>query len=138
MMVSTIYGRLARAPIIRETRNGNPMAIMHLLCDVTPHEAKKQETVFVSVMAFGDRQVADIERLAKGDLASAMGKMSRSWYQPDGADHPRESWSMMADAVTTSKSARPRGNTKKRRQTELEFNDPRHQAQHDFMTGDAK
>jgi len=107
MITASIHGRLGADPITSETKNGKPMCRASIVVDVTPGNSETEESVWVSVLAFS-RAGDDLARCRKGESLSAMGRLTRSHYiGRDGSE--RESWSLMADAVVTTRSARPPG-----------------------------
>lgn len=107
MIQASIHGRIGQAPVPGQTQTGQPMTRCSIAVDVTGHNATDEESVWVSVMAF-NRAADDLARAEKGQTLSAMGRLTRSHYvAKDGTE--RESWSLLADAVVTVKSARPPG-----------------------------
>lgn len=104
-VIASIHGRLAFDPDGRETKNGKPMTLGKLAVDVTGNNSDGEpETLWVSLMAFG-HGAETLARAAKGEMVSAMGKLTRGKYTKAGEE--RESWSMLADNVVTVRSARP-------------------------------
>ncbi len=105
MIQSSFYGRLGRDPKPTTTQNGKPMTTASLAVDVGREPG--QETLWVTVMAFG--LVAEaLARHRQGDMIAAMGKLTRSHYTgQDG--QARESWSLLADALHSSRTVRPSG-----------------------------
>ncbi|MGZ5052332.1 MAG: single-stranded DNA-binding protein [Methylobacter sp.] len=108
MIQASIYGRLGKDPKESTTKAGNPMVTVSVAVDAG--KAPGEETLWVSVIAFG--QVAEsLARHQQGDCIGVMGKLTKSHYQgQDG--HERESWSIMADALHSSRTVRP-GSTKR-------------------------
>ncbi len=107
MIQASIHGRIGQAPMPGQTKTGKAMTRCSIAVDVTGHNASDEESVWVSVMAF-NRVADDLARAEKGQSLSAMGRLTRSHYvAKDGTE--RESWSLLADAVVTVKSARPPG-----------------------------
>lgn len=107
MIVASIHGRIGGDPVSSETKTGKPMCRVSVAVDVAGFNASEPESLWVSVMAFS-RQAETLARCVKGETLSAMGKLSRSHYVgKDGTE--RESWSLLADAVVTTRSARPPG-----------------------------
>ena len=100
-------------PVASETKTGKPMVRATIAVDVTGFGAEAQETLWISVLAFGS--IAEpLRHASKGETLTAMGKLTRGRYStPDGQE--RESWTLLADAVLTAKSARPSGQSTKHR-----------------------
>lgn len=104
---ASIHGRLGADPVASETRAGKPMVRASVAVDVTPHNAEDAETLWVSVLAFSTAAEA-LERAAKGEMVTIQGRMTKGRYTAkDGSQ--RESWTMIADAALTARSARPTG-----------------------------
>jgi single-strand DNA-binding protein len=103
MIQSSIYGRIGRDPKPVTTKTGTAMCTASLAVDVGREPG--QETLWVSIMAFG--ALADaLQRHQAGDMISAMGKLTRGRYTgQDGQE--RESWSLLADALHSSRTVRP-------------------------------
>jgi single-strand DNA-binding protein len=81
------------------------MTRVSIAVDATGHNAETEETLWVSVLAFG-RVAETLARAAKGESLTAQGKLTRGRYTgKDGQE--RESWTLTADAVLTLRSARP-------------------------------
>ena len=120
---SIIHGRIGQDPVTSQTKTGKPMTRCSVAVDVTGHNASDEESVWVSVMAF-NRVADDLARSRKGESLSAMGRLTRSHYiAKDGTE--RESWSLLADAVITTKSARPPGRKAgPRASAGVDFDDP--------------
>jgi single-strand DNA-binding protein len=103
MIQSSIYGRIGKDPKPGTTKNGNPMTTASIAVDVGREPG--QETLWVSVMCFGTLADA-LQRHQSGDMIAAMGKLTRSHYTAtDGTE--RESWSLMAEALHSSRTVRP-------------------------------
>jgi single-strand DNA-binding protein len=105
-MISSIHGRLVADPVRRTTKGGKDMTTVTVAIDVTGN-SDEQQTLFVGLLAF-NRAADDLARAAKGETASAIGKMTRSTYTPANGE-PRDNWSLLADTVVVAKSARPSG-----------------------------
>ncbi len=105
-MIASVHGRLTADPVRRTTKAGKDMTTVTVAIDVTGN-SEEQQTLFVGLLAF-NRAADDLARAAKGETCTAMGKVTRSIYTPAGGE-PRESWSLLADSVLVSKSARPSG-----------------------------
>ena len=105
MIQTSIYGRLGRDPKMTLTKTGQPMCTASIAVDVG--KAPGEETLWISVLAFGQWAEA-LQCHSQGDMLGAMGKLTRSHYTgKDGAE--RESWSLMADALHSSRTVRPQG-----------------------------
>jgi single-strand DNA-binding protein len=109
-MQAAIYGRLGKDPVATRTANDKDMTRRTVAVEVTAYGAEDEETVWVSVLAFG-HQAQALARCAKGDMVSASGRMSLSrWTGQDGGE--RTGWSMVADSVISAKTVRPAGRRK--------------------------
>ena len=104
-MHATIYGRAAFDARQHTTKTGNPMTTLRLAVDVTNRDALEQETVWFNALAFG-HVAADLARVEKGQMVSAMGKVTRGQYTTKEGE-VRESWSLLTDAIITARSGRP-------------------------------
>ena len=107
MIYASIHGRLGSDPVASMTKNHKPMVRASIAVDVAGYNTEGDESLWVSVLAFGT--VADaLDRAAKGEMVTAQGRMTRGKYTgKDGTE--RESWTLIADAVLTARSARPSG-----------------------------
>ena len=104
---ASIHGRMGSDPVASETKAGNPMVRASIAVDVTPHNVDDPESLWVSVLAFGAVAEA-LDRAAKGEMVTAQGRMTKGHYSAkDGTQ--RESWTMIADAILTARSARATG-----------------------------
>ena len=107
MIYASIHGRLGADPTATTTKNDKPMTRASIAVDVTGHAAEDAETLWVSILAFGTAAEA-LDRAAKGEMVTAQGHITRGHYTAkDG--QLRESWTLLADAVLTARSARPTG-----------------------------
>ena len=108
---ASIHGRLGNDPVASETKAGKPMARASAAVDITGHAAEEPETLWLTILAFGTAAEA-LDRAAKGEMVTAQGRVSRGHYT--GKDGQlRESWTLLADAVLTARSARPSGKRRK-------------------------
>ena len=105
MIQASIHGRAGIDPVTGETKAGVPMTRLNIAVDVTGYGAEEPETLWVTIMAFGG--IAEtLSRAAKAETVTAQGRLTRGHYTGrDGTE--RESWTLLADAVLTAKSARP-------------------------------
>jgi single-strand DNA-binding protein len=103
MIQSSIYGRLGRDPKATTTKTGKPMCTASIAVDVGKEPG--EETLWITIMCFG--QLAEsLQRHTQGDMIAATGKLTRSRYTgTDGQE--RESWSLIADALHSSRTVRP-------------------------------
>jgi single-strand DNA-binding protein len=103
MIQSSLYGRIGKDPKPGTTKTGTAMCTASIAVDVGREPGT--ETLWVSVMCFG----ALAETLGQhqaGDMIAAMGKLTRGRYTgQDGQE--RESWSLLADALHSSRTVRP-------------------------------
>jgi len=105
MIHASIYGRLAKDPQERTTSTGKEMTIAALAVDATPNKADTEETVWVSVLAFG-KQAETLAKHAKGEMIAATGRLTQSrWTGKDGQE--RTGFSLMADAIVSCRTVRP-------------------------------
>lgn len=104
-MQAAIHGRLGKDPQPIATKTGTPMASASVAVDVS---ARDQEAVlWVRITAFG-RTAEDLLRHQKGDMVSAAGRLElQRWTSNDGTQ--REQWQMVADALVSARTVRPRG-----------------------------
>jgi single-strand DNA-binding protein len=103
MIQSSIYGRLGRDPKVTTTKTGKPMCTASIAVDVGKEPG--EETLWITVLAFGHLAEA-LQRHQQGDMLAATGRLTRSRYTgPDGQE--RESWSLIADALHSSRTVRP-------------------------------
>jgi single-strand DNA-binding protein len=105
MIQSSIYGRLGRDPKASSTKNGKPMCTASVAVDVGQEQG--QETLWVTLMAFG-HQAEALQRHQQGDMVAAMGKLTRGKYAGNDGQE-RESWSLLVDALHSSRAVRPGG-----------------------------
>lgn len=109
-IVASIHGRLGSDPEQKTTASGKEMVRASIAVDVTGHNAEGEESLWISVLAFG-RVAEQLARAARGETLAAMGKLTRGRFTGrDGQE--RESWTLLADAVITARSARPAGRKK--------------------------
>jgi len=107
MLITSLYGRLGADPVARTTKGGKAMTTVSVAVDVAPWNADEPATLWVSVLAFGTQAEA-LLRASKGQMLAAMGKLTRGAYTT-GTGEVREQWSLLADSIVTSKSAKPTG-----------------------------
>ena len=107
MIYASIHGRLGADPVASETKAGKLMVRASIAVDVTPNNAETDESLWVTILAFGTAAEA-LERAAKGEMVTAQGRLTRGQYDP-GEGTTRESWTLIADGVVTARSARPTG-----------------------------
>ena len=108
------YGRLGSDPREHETRKGGAMATASLAVNVPDRSRDADEgaeaTLWLRVTAFG-RVAESLARHAKGDPVSVSGRLQFSRYQARDGDE-REQWSIVADALVSARTVRPRGGSK--------------------------
>jgi single-strand DNA-binding protein len=106
-IIASIHGRAGTDPVPSTTQSGKDMTRLSVAIDVTGTNAEAEETVWVSVFAFG-RMGEELARAQKGETVTAQGRLTRGRYTGrDGQE--RESWALTADAVLVAASARPAG-----------------------------
>lgn len=99
------HGRLARDPEQRTTKSGKNMTLASIAVDVTAANATDQETLWLSLLAFGDQAEA-LARCKAGESISVIGRLTKGRYVTKNGEE-RESWSCLVDAVITARSSRP-------------------------------
>ena len=109
-----VYGRLGSDPREHETRKGGAMATASLAVDVPDRSREAEEgateTLWLRVTAFG-RVAQDLAGHAKGDPVSVSGRLQFSrWTDRNGDEH--EQWAIVADALVSARTVRPRGGRK--------------------------
>lgn len=103
MIQASIYGRLGRDPKPGTTQGGKAMCTASIAVDVGKDPGT--ETLWVSIMCFGPLAEA-LGKHQQGDMIAAVGKLTRGRYiWQDGQE--RESWSLLADALHSSRTVRP-------------------------------
>lgn len=107
MIQASVYGRAGADPVQSVSKTGKDMVRVSLVLDVTPFNANDQESLWVSVLAFG-KTAETLARTSKGEMVSCQGRLTRGRYIAKSGEE-RESWSMIADACIVAKSARPPG-----------------------------
>jgi single-strand DNA-binding protein len=104
-MHASIHGRAAFDPKETWSKNGKAMTVVRLAVNVTGRNATEEETLWLDVLGFGE-QATELARVRKGESVSAIGPLTKGRYTtPTGEE--RESWSMIAEAIVTARSARP-------------------------------
>jgi len=105
MIQASLYGRLGRDPKPGTTKAGKPMATVSIAVDTGQEPGT--ETLWVNVLCFG-ALAETLQRHRQGDMIATMGKLTRSRYTgQDGQE--RESWSLLADGLHSSRTVRPAG-----------------------------
>ncbi|MCI0654450.1 MAG: single-stranded DNA-binding protein, partial [Methylococcaceae bacterium] len=108
LITASIYGRTGTDPKPGQTKTGKPMCSVSVAVDIG--KDSEPETLWVSILAFGKGAEA-LQRHAKGDMIAAMGRLSRSHYTgSDGKE--RESWTLLAEALHSSRTVRPNAGRK--------------------------
>ena len=111
MIHASVYGRLAKDPQARTTAIGKPMTIATLAVDATPNNAETEETVWVSVLAFG-KQAETMAKHKKSEMIAVTGRLTQSrWTGQDGKE--RTTLNLIADTIVSSRTVRPGGGRKK-------------------------
>ena len=109
------YGRLGSDPHEHATRTGKPMATASLAVSVPDRsqgtDEGAEETLWLRVTAFG-RVAESLAGHSKGDPVSVSGRLQFSRFQSrDGEE--REQWQIVADALVSARTVRPRGGRRK-------------------------
>jgi single-strand DNA-binding protein len=106
MIQVSIYGRIGKTPKAMQTKTGKPMTTASVAVDVgkSPEEG---QTLWITLMAF-ERHAEALEKHQPGDCIGAMGKLTRSHYTGNDGQE-RESWSLLVDALHSSRTVRPNG-----------------------------
>ena len=104
------HGRLARDPAERQTKTGKTMVLASIAVDVTANNSEEQETLWLSLMAFG-AAAETLARCKAGESVSVIGRLTKNRYVTKTGEE-RESWTCVVDAVLTTRSARPGGGRK--------------------------
>lgn len=103
MIQASIYGRLGKDPKPGTTKAGKVMCTASIAVDVGKEPG--EETLWVTLLAF-ERHAEALAKHQAGDCIGAIGKLTRSHYTgTDGQE--RESWSLMVDALHSSRTVRP-------------------------------
>jgi len=83
MLQMAAHARLGKDPELKQTSNGNDMAVSSAAVDVTQGEGD-QQTLWLGLVAFG-KAAESLMRHHKGDLLSIQGKTTQSvWTDKDG------------------------------------------------------
>jgi single-strand DNA-binding protein len=107
-MQAAIYGRLGKDPAVTQTANDKPMARTSVAVEVTAHNAEQEETVWISILAFG-HQAEALGRCTKGDMISASGRMTLARWKDRQTGDERTGWSMVADSIISARTVRHSG-----------------------------
>lgn len=100
---ASIHGRMGSDPVASETKAGK---VMVPAVDVPRTTPTSPETLLVSLRAFG-AAVEALDRASNGEIVTAQSRMNHGHYTgPNGA--LRESWTLLADALLTARSTRPK------------------------------
>ena len=106
MIHASIYGRLGKDPQARTTANGKPMTLCSAAVDVTPNNAEEQETLWVSVMAFG-KQAETLAIHQKGEMAAFTGRLTQSRWKDKATGEDRTGFTLVADSIVSTRTVRP-------------------------------
>ena len=104
------YGRLGRDPRPVDTSSGKAMTVASVAVTVESRESGEtgEGTLWLDVVSFG-RVADDLARHAKGDLVSVAGRMQLSRFTSSTSGEVRESWQVVADALVSARTVRPKG-----------------------------
>lgn len=93
-----IMGRLTRAPELRHTLNGIPVASFTLACDRDYGKKDERETDFIDIVAWRHTGEFASTYFQKGQLVAVQGRLqSRKWTDKEG--NKRISFEIVADRV---------------------------------------
>ncbi len=106
MMQVSIYGRLAFDPRDLVSRSGTPMTSARVAVDVTAQDTPEPQTLWLDLLAFG-AQAKALGALAKGDMISAMGRLTRGTFTTREGE-TREQYTLVADALLSARTPRPK------------------------------
>lgn len=104
------YGRLGRDPRPVDTSSGKAMTVASVAVTGESRESGEtgEGTLWLDVVSFG-RVADDLARHAKGDLVSVAGRMQLSRFTSSTSGEVRESWQVVADALVSARTVRPKG-----------------------------
>ena len=112
--VATVYGRLGKQPKEIATSTGTAMAAAQVVVS-TGHQKNPDSVTWVSLLAFG-RNAEALLACGSGDMVSATGRVQvNSWTNGDG--ETVEQLQLVADALHSSRTVRPRRNATPRNST---------------------
>ena len=112
--IATIYGRLGKAPKAITTATGTAMAAAQVVVN-TAHQKNPDAVTWVALLAFG-RNAEALLACGQGDMVSATGRVQvNSWVNADG--ETVEQLQLVADALHSSRTVRPRRNATPRNST---------------------
>ena len=98
------------------------MALTTAAVDATPGNSEVQQTLWLSVMAFG-KQAEQLLKHSKGELISLHGKATQNtWKDKDGNE--RTGLTLIVDSIVSARTARPGGGRKSQANNMQGFNDP--------------
>jgi single-strand DNA-binding protein len=106
MLITNLCGRLGNDPVARTTKSGTAMNNTGVAVDLSGKDAEPQ-TLWVNLLWFG-YQIETLLRASKGEMLSAVGRMSRGEYTAKTGEI-REQWTCIAESIIVAKSARPSG-----------------------------
>ncbi|KRA84222.1 single-stranded DNA-binding protein [Altererythrobacter sp. Root672] len=109
MITVAAIGRLMQAPERRETAKGSPMATVQLAVKPKP----EGDAVPIDVIAFGTTAKALVEH-EQGDLVQLFGRLQWNQYT-DRYGTSRASWGIVADQLTSARTASSRSAEPRRR-----------------------
>ena len=111
LILIVIMGRLTRAPELRKTQSGTPVASFTLACerDFAP-QGETRETDFIDIVAW--RYTAEFvdKYFSKGQMAVVSGRLQiRNWEDKEG--NKRRSAEILADHVYFGEGKKDRAET---------------------------
>ena len=110
MLEIAAHARLGKDPELKQTNNGNEMAVSSVAVDVTQGESD-QQTLWLGLVAFG-KTAESLMRHKKGDLLSIQGKATQSVWKDRTTGEERSRLSLNVESIISARTARPGGRKK--------------------------
>jgi single-stranded DNA-binding protein len=107
-IIASIHGRAGADGELRQSAAGKNWSRLNVAVSAgADRESGEPFTAWITIVAFA-AHAEELAKVAKGQPVSAMGRMEQTkWQAPDG--ETREGWQLIADAVVTARSSRPKG-----------------------------
>lgn len=120
-----VSGKLFDAPKRKISKADKPYAVANVRCGLG------KDSVFWTVMAFGDDEVSELMMLDAGDAVSVSGGMKAEIYNPTNGKPSRVSLTVFADRVITHRQTKrapgkkppPAGGPKEEKRDPIPFDD---------------